>query len=814
MSFKSYHLILASLLSLLILSGCTLSMDEIEKDPDITVGKDEPVTITNELGTFSYQYNDNVTLITEKAMEEYFILQENDTTLVFRDDMPSIYVPRAGGIVAANPSETLPFGLGHRVVACEKHDGRISMVLTGAEVAEVFKSRKIDMELDYYVPGEAIKAEEEADSLTPAMKAVGIERFNKMKGDDDKGAFIDMRYIRKMSTPGKRIQKTDTSTKDTVITETYTANIDIGAIIPNLKGANMALSLTTENVIKQKIIYKEDLERDWRYTMTIKDEYTDYTLSTTLGMSGGIVGEDYWADIEKKPETVKSIIKELRNAANQSSSKSKLKKAWVTSIPVIYIPCPLVPICGIVIDIDLNVSVTAAMMGSATVRIRQPQTTTITETENGKDSPRQLYDESKKSIELRKLSFGGQVSIAGNVGIGVGIGGGTSLGGVAFTANARAKAEATVAALAAISPTPEAKNSDSENSLTVVEGIDNIYAQVSFELWCDLSIFGHVSGKKLASAQFLSTKHWKKVPFKITLGPSGKFGDFSVTHGEGDETYYKTSYEFTSTGYFFIDYLRRNTNVYLRAYRGQYSETNTDYILVWPEGKYYQNIEAGKDYKFTILKKELENYLGSSDTYTLVPVVGDNNIIPYSAVVCPDNTYTIGGDKKPRITLEKEKQTNGYYDEESENGPFNYEVMYQVKINRGYLIKEWGFEYKFYRDSQVFKDKEGNEVAGTVYYKQGSTVKSGQYKAFFLFSTDYPKLSEKEKQEMEDQMNRYTQGEGYAKRYYKIAIRVRPFYVLNGSTERVYSDWSTYFNMACPYSSDDAYSGEYELFSL
>lgn len=822
MNFRTYNLILASLLSLLAFSGCTLSMDEIADDPDVTVGKDEPVTVTNELGTFSYQFNDNVTLITEKAMEEYFVLQENDTTLIFRDDMPSIYIPRTGGVVAANPSETLPFGLGHRVVACERQGGRIRMVLTQAEVKEVFKSRKIDMSLDYYVPNEAGQTEGEADSTTRATNLPRIGRHIKKKANGDDSVFIDMRYIRGRSANGTRAQKTDLSTKDTVITKTYSGTINLGAI-PGIKNkfgdVNMAVSVTTENVIYQKIIYKEDLERDWRYTMTIKDEHTDYTVGTTLDMAGQsdrVLGKDYWEDIKKNPEDLKYIMENLRETANQNNSKSKLNKSWTAGIPVIYIPLPALSMVCVVIDIDFNISVTPAMVGSVTVRVKQPQTTTISETENGKDRPNQLYDESSRNVRLTRWGAGGQLTIAGNAGIGVGIGVGGTGGGAALTANARAKVEATVAVPFAFSDTPNAKNSGGstayrEYPLTQVEGVDNIYAQLSFELWCDLSVFVNVKGKKLGSAEIASTKHWKKVPFKITLGPTVKFGEFKVTHGY-DETFYNASYKFTGTGYFFNDNLRSHARGYLRVYRGQYSESNTDYIMIWPKEKPYR-IEANKEYEFSMTKKYLESYLGPSDTYTLVPVVSDNNYLPIARVY-PDNTYTIGGDKKPKITLERETQTFGYYDGESENGPFNYEAMYQVKLTRGYLIKEWGFEYKFYRDSKVFKDKDGNEVGGTVYYKPGNTVKSGRYKAFFLFSTDYPKLSDKEKKEMEELMLKYTQGDNYKKKYYNITIRVRPFYVLNGSVEKVYSKWSTYFDMACPYSSDETYNGEYELFEL
>lgn len=813
MNFKTYIFVLVSLLSLLVFSGCTLSMDEIGDDPDVAVGKDEPVTITNELGTFSYQYNDNVTLITEKAMEEYFVSQENDTTLIFRGDMSPIYVPRAGGVVAANPSETLPFGLGHRVVSCEKQDGRIRMVLTQAEVAEVFKSRKIDMSLDYYVPNEAGQTEEEADSTTRATKLPRIGRRIKKVANGDDSVFVDMRYIRRKSTPGSRAETTDISKQDTVITTTVSGNINLGdiqKIKDKFGNVSLEYSYTWETVIKQKIIYKEDLERDWRYTETIKDEYTDFTLSTAIDLgAGGYLGKEYSNDIKKS----KDVIKELKEAVKQGDGKKKLLKSMATGIPVIYIPI-FSGVC-FVIDIDLNVSITPAMIGSVTVRYKQPQTISISETENGKDKPKQLYDKSKSSVSLRKLSAGGQFSIAGNAAIGVGIGVGASVVGLALTGNARAKIELAAALPFTASETPVANNLSGEgsynmreNPLTIVEGVDNCYVQFSIEAWLDLSAFINVKGKKLFNAS-ISTPHLKVVPFKLTVGPTAKFGEFKVTH-EDDQTYYNTSYKFTSPGHFFtynVDY--KTVHAYLRAYKGQFRESNADYIVILP----MRDFEADKEYDFSVSKGDLEKWLGESDTYTLVPVVSDNRYAS-TVRVYPDNTYTIGGDKKPKITLEKEKQTNGYYDEESENGPFNYEVMYQVKITRRYLIKEWGFEYKFYRDDKVFKDKDGNEVGGTVFYKQGNTVRSGRYKAFFLFSTDYPKLSGEEKKNMEERMNRYNQGEGFEKRYYRFTMRVRPFYILNGSTEKVYGDWSTYCNMACPYSSDDGYSGEYEIFSL
>ena len=114
---------------LMLLSGCTLSMEEWEV-PEEEVGKDEVATIETEYGSLSYQFADSVLYVTEKIQELYLVRTEADSILYFNSAMPGHLKPYVGAKLAASFSKDLPNGLSNRVTEVTDLGGILRVTTT------------------------------------------------------------------------------------------------------------------------------------------------------------------------------------------------------------------------------------------------------------------------------------------------------------------------------------------------------------------------------------------------------------------------------------------------------------------------------------------------------------------------------------------------------------------------------------------------------------------------------------------------------------------------------------------------------------
>ena len=109
-------------LALILLSSCELSMMEYVV-PEDQIGVDEPHTVVNEYGEFTYQYNDNVTPLNGEPQN--YIVNMNDSVIWFMDNLPKKWIPKAGEYIAANCSLTIPLGLCSKVRSVTREAGTI-----------------------------------------------------------------------------------------------------------------------------------------------------------------------------------------------------------------------------------------------------------------------------------------------------------------------------------------------------------------------------------------------------------------------------------------------------------------------------------------------------------------------------------------------------------------------------------------------------------------------------------------------------------------------------------------------------------------
>lgn len=151
--------ILLTLLSLLFVTSCTLSMDEwVDTEED--KGYDEVETVENELMSLDYKYKENTRSLTEN-IQEYIVQVESDSIIYFTDNIPSDWLPKVGGHVVSNCCELFPMGMIGRVLSVEHANGMYKVTVTGAEIQDAYEDFNLVIDTQIWTSD----ADEEADTI-------------------------------------------------------------------------------------------------------------------------------------------------------------------------------------------------------------------------------------------------------------------------------------------------------------------------------------------------------------------------------------------------------------------------------------------------------------------------------------------------------------------------------------------------------------------------------------------------------------------------------------------------------------------------
>ena len=170
---------------LLLLTGCNLFIDDDEMDSpqDVPVhqgeGYDAPVTVEDGGCTVTYQYNNDVRLLSPDD-QQYIVSAATDPTGAFieihyRTDTPARLLPVPGEILVSTVTSRFPWGCNHRVEYRVDEDGVIKFIATFAQLDETYQQLDIDGTLttqeneDYYV--EAIVEEDVPADSTQAVSS-------------------------------------------------------------------------------------------------------------------------------------------------------------------------------------------------------------------------------------------------------------------------------------------------------------------------------------------------------------------------------------------------------------------------------------------------------------------------------------------------------------------------------------------------------------------------------------------------------------------------------------------------------------------
>lgn len=133
--------LIASVAILSLILGCSLSMDDwVPREEDL--GKDDIATIESEYGSVSFQFKEGVLYVTDRIQEDYIAKVEHDSIIYFDSNIPSEWRPYVGMKMAASISQTLPYGLNHKVLSVQDVGGLLKVVATRVSTDEVYEHLK------------------------------------------------------------------------------------------------------------------------------------------------------------------------------------------------------------------------------------------------------------------------------------------------------------------------------------------------------------------------------------------------------------------------------------------------------------------------------------------------------------------------------------------------------------------------------------------------------------------------------------------------------------------------------------------------
>lgn len=150
--------------ALLLLWGCTLSMDEWVI-PEEELGHDEPYTVETPYGEITYQFQDSVVFFSENLQQQYLVRVEADSILYINGSIPDEWRPYVGQKMATGISHALPYGLNNRVIDVQDQSGIYRVVTTRVPIKEVYKKLNYCLDSGLSTPSLAGLSEEELEDL-------------------------------------------------------------------------------------------------------------------------------------------------------------------------------------------------------------------------------------------------------------------------------------------------------------------------------------------------------------------------------------------------------------------------------------------------------------------------------------------------------------------------------------------------------------------------------------------------------------------------------------------------------------------------
>ena len=717
---------LCSLLVLMLLAGCTLMLEEYAV-PEEEKGFDEPVTVENDFGTFTYQYNEGVLPVTQ-TIQEYITRVEDDSIIYFSSDIPQKWLPVRGSLLAAGCTRTLPNGLNHRVISVDKVGGEYRVVATMASRQDVYKELEINFDYDYQAPDLPVY-----DSLYLDSAGIDIEKL----GTTDFG-LVDDAYGNPEKAP-RYVRTRSDSYKDTVTIDHL------------FKFEFPRADVTLKHTLKQTIHYEENLTLNKKTQYNI--DHSETELMVVLSIPGTIAGESILNSTSTNdPREYPKWIQELEKIRTGKPVKKTPRIAKLR--------CPLptpVPLVAI-FEFSGNISLDGAIFGGFNAKITHAKVKEGYEYWGYQDKKYPIHEKIEDAkFNLEKLNFGGQLkaSFGFRVGAGLeipGLGLGSTIG-LGFTAGADLRYE------------PNFLNFDQGD---VIVDDEKNYIKLYVDFKGDVRIYISPLGftvldantvlydKRIAEQSFYFTP---RIDTKKTKGSFAVVKVPDETLGERSVIRYNNTINFEKLYTFDTYWNKKNTHPRLRVYIGNgYEGKYVDFKTKGGASSSGEQIAtAGTDYAFTFTQDDIPN---SEMVLTCVPCLYDDLEKTTTEFRQHSKSY---GLQKPKITYYKYGQTRGAlvddlyaeakaqgneeyesFKEEFEytygpawqtTGKYFYSFWFRFKFENAPFMNEWGYDVEILRDNN--KEHKLLSKRVTVGTNLAGSMYSGTKKLLCEFVTNF-----------------------------------------------------------------------------
>lgn len=154
-------------------------VNNLDGEPEEVKGFGYPVTEDVEGGKITYQYNDEVIVLSETT-QRYLVKVEADTILYFSEATPERLLPYKGGIISsAVIDDKTPYGLGNRVISVSQESGLYKCVTTAASLDEIFK--ELTLAADIMLVTDAIPSQ--VEDVDGNLHDVTVSKFSETKAE-------------------------------------------------------------------------------------------------------------------------------------------------------------------------------------------------------------------------------------------------------------------------------------------------------------------------------------------------------------------------------------------------------------------------------------------------------------------------------------------------------------------------------------------------------------------------------------------------------------------------------------------------------
>ena len=723
--------ILTLLVCLLALIGCTLSIEDELPTPE-EMGFDEPVTVENEYGSLTYQFNDSVLYVTERVQEHITMI--NDSTLFYDASTPKEWRPYVGSKLAAGVSHLIPGGLNNRVVSVTQQDGGYLVKTVRTTVEDVYKSLSYDFDFDNNVPYI------DPDASDEELAEMGMERL----ADSTIMCWNVYDEMRAKALGLEEPQTRATASKDTL---RHDEHFNIAVTISGqgykvLKGAKQlepiknyinTLSQTCSKVDALVDAKGGKLDNvsigfnfEWsthththasrneatNYEESVTEQYSTYTVGAELTFSKDVVsggaaeeakniGKRRYQPESGSEEVLRIINDDLRRTLSEANS-GKIKMPSVkVKFGFFMTPVPFNFVFSAETNFQLNINAVMGVKGSYQTDTQQSgyivsngQKTIIDEvTEKGHFSFDNFY-----------VQGGFKAAVGGRIGIGAEVAGTI---GVDVGANLELGLEANMGV-------SYARNQDAEYAWNV-DGKVRFYC----DFFCDMRVFVAPFGIDLFDEQI--AVFLKKTLFEYTSEFNPKIGyltSFSIPEFN-DNISIHAMFGMKNTGmlnYFFSS----GYYPYARLYYGDYDPNSENYELMLPANKSYEVVpdyftaKAGEDYYFKWVGALPEGVYYC----TVVPCVlsGSQNFVfpeykqtvetsePDISIVADGTKQTYGGVLGEFDLTNGE--VNGYIDQNADGSGYGasvdpstlrlYKFATEAAVRNGSYLSSWGIKVEVF----------------------------------------------------------------------------------------------------------------------